>query len=166
MNFLLTRFRCNEFGWYQTGAPEVFISGVFLGRFTHFSPGFAISCLPPGYNRVQRGSVHELTALNLAYLTFRQRQCPLLFPEAFSAPPVPTADVNLQYGGFDIEAERLFFAVANRELLIIYKIFSTDKRPIQAILGVKPRWEPDLLLILSARIPNLFPFRMDSIARI
>ncbi|KAH9839143.1 peptidase S28 [Rhodofomes roseus] len=40
-----------------------------------------------------------------------ERQCMLMFPEAFSAPPTPSAnETNQAYGGWFMQADRLFFA--------------------------------------------------------
>src|SRR5882762_1098031 len=48
--------------------------------------------------------------------TLFQRQCQMMFPEAFSSPPVPNvAQTNAAYQGWNGHANRLFFATGLRE---------------------------------------------------
>src|ERR1700760_4353083 len=64
---------CNEFGWFQTGAP----SGPTL------------------VSRLVRPICSE-------------RQCTLMFKDAFTQPPVPNTDrTNSKYQGWNVKADRL-----------------------------------------------------------
>ncbi|TFY82708.1 hypothetical protein EWM64_g1304 [Hericium alpestre] len=45
-----------------------------------------------------------------------ERQCVMMFPEAFSSPPVPdVGKTNNAYGGWNAQAERLFYATGQRD---------------------------------------------------
>ncbi|KAK0233820.1 peptidase S28 [Armillaria fumosa] len=47
---------------------------------------------------------------------YTQRQCVLMFPDAFSVPPEPSvATTNSRYTGWGVQANRLFFANADRD---------------------------------------------------
>ncbi|EJD01632.1 uncharacterized protein FOMMEDRAFT_111593 [Fomitiporia mediterranea MF3/22] len=47
---------------------------------------------------------------------YDERQCTYWFPEAFSKPPTPNvASTNRAYGGWDLTADRLFFANGKRD---------------------------------------------------
>ncbi|KAA1473364.1 peptidase S28 [Dentipellis sp. KUC8613] len=53
---------------------------------------------------------------NLVLPSGDERQCEMMFPEAFSSPPVPNVDkTNTAYGGWNAHADRLFYANAIRD---------------------------------------------------
>lgn len=83
-------------GFYQDGAPEDV-------------PTLVSRLVNASYWEV---SLHLIVHLIVPLTRFlRQRQCVLMFPEAFSEPPTPRVnETNRAYDGWFVQADRLFFA--------------------------------------------------------
>ncbi|KAG7447549.1 uncharacterized protein BT62DRAFT_891405 [Guyanagaster necrorhizus] len=77
---------CNEVGFYQDGPPV---------------------------NVTVTPIVTRLVNVETFY---DQRQCQMLFPEAFPDPPYPdTSNINTLYEGWDVSLDRIFFATGTRD---------------------------------------------------
>lgn len=47
---------------------------------------------------------------------YYERQCQLMFPEAFPQPPIPNTNrTNTKYGGWDIEGDRIIFTTGDKD---------------------------------------------------
>ncbi len=94
------RYRCNEVGFLQEGAPS-----------NH--PTIVTRLVQPAYDEVCQERLSDFMISKR--LPIMQRQCTLMFPGAWSSPPVPAANkVNAAYDGWNVSIDHLFFANGQR----------------------------------------------------
>ncbi|KAI9444475.1 peptidase S28 [Lactarius indigo] len=73
-------------------------------------------CTEMGFFQVSAPQGKPTLLSHLIDVTYNERQCQQMFPEAFPRPPVPNVDAtNKAYGGYYLRAERLFTATGLRD---------------------------------------------------
>ncbi|KAH9174223.1 peptidase S28 [Lactarius sanguifluus] len=100
----LSTYNTNQSSWTSTAVDN-------SGR-----SWFWIVCTEMGFFQVSAPQGQPTLLSRLVDVAYNERQCQQMFPEAFPRPPVPNVDAtNKAYGGYYLQAERLFTATGLRD---------------------------------------------------